>query len=78
MSGAHEHGLSNERARISVLGGGAWGTALALHAGRKGHDVLVWAREPEVVESINNVHENTMFFKVSYHVMVLLIATVDV
>ena len=26
--------LSSERAKVSVLGGGAWGTALALHAGR--------------------------------------------
>ena len=55
--------LSSERAKVSVLGGGAWGTALALHAGRKGHDVLIWAREPEVVEAVNTLHENTVFFK---------------
>jgi glycerol-3-phosphate dehydrogenase (NAD(P)+) len=59
----HDHNLSTEKARISVLGGGAWGTALALHCGIKGHDVLLWAREPEVVDSINNEHENTLFFK---------------
>ena len=30
--------------RIAVLGAGAWGTALALHAARQGHDVALWAR----------------------------------
>ena len=60
---ANEHPFRSELVRISVLGGGAWGTALALHCGRKGHDVLVWAREQEVVDSINNEHENTIFFK---------------
>lgn len=50
--------------RVAVLGGGAWGTALALHCARKGHDVLVWAREQEVVDGINIHHENVVFFKV--------------
>lgn len=59
-----DHPLSDEKVRVSVIGGGAWGSSLALHCGRKGHEVMVWAREPEVVESINKEHENTMFFKV--------------
>ncbi|SEJ77181.1 glycerol-3-phosphate dehydrogenase (NAD(P)+) [Sphingomonas sp. OV641] len=46
--------------RIGVIGGGAWGTALAQVAARGG-EVLLWAREPEVVESINARHENTTF-----------------
>ena len=44
MSGGLAHqpsGLSSERTRVSVLGGGAWGTALALHAARMGHEVCV-------------------------------------
>lgn len=36
----------SEPARIAVLGAGAWGTALALHAARQGHAVTLWAREP--------------------------------
>ncbi len=32
--------------RIAVLGGGAWGTALANLAARAGADVILWAREP--------------------------------
>jgi len=47
--------------RCAVIGGGAWGTALAHVLGTNGHDVTLWAREPEVVSSINGQHENAMF-----------------
>jgi len=47
--------------RIGVIGGGAWGTALASVAAREGEPVLLWAREPEVVEAINTGHENPLF-----------------
>ena len=47
--------------RIGVVGGGAWGTALAQVAARGGEDVLLWAREPEVVDGINDRHENSLF-----------------
>ena len=47
--------------RIGVLGAGAWGTALALIAARAGRSVTLWAREPEVVESIARSRENTLF-----------------
>ena len=45
---------------IGVIGGGAWGTALAQVAA-EGGDTLLWAREPEVVESVNTAHENSLF-----------------
>ena len=47
--------------RITVIGGGAWGTALATVARRAGRDVCLWAREPEVAEAINASHENISF-----------------
>jgi len=47
--------------RIGVIGGGAWGTALAQVAARGGEPVLLWAREPEVVESVNVRHQNELF-----------------
>ncbi|MEW5687509.1 MAG: NAD(P)H-dependent glycerol-3-phosphate dehydrogenase [Pseudomonadota bacterium] len=47
--------------RVGVIGGGAWGTALAQVCARAGRDVILWAREPEVVEAINGRHENTIF-----------------
>ncbi len=46
--------------RIGVIGGGAWGTALAQVAAAGG-EVLLWAFEPEVVDAINADHVNPMF-----------------
>jgi glycerol-3-phosphate dehydrogenase (NAD(P)+) len=48
--------------KIAVVGGGAWGTALADLLARKGEDVTLWAREPEVVDSVNQRHVNEIFF----------------
>jgi glycerol-3-phosphate dehydrogenase (NAD(P)+) len=45
---------------IGVVGGGAWGTALAQVAAEGGPTIL-WAREAEVVESVNETHENRLF-----------------
>jgi glycerol-3-phosphate dehydrogenase (NAD(P)+) len=47
--------------RCAIIGAGAWGTALADLLARTGHDVALWAREPEVVRAVNAQHENTMF-----------------
>ncbi len=47
--------------KVAVVGGGAWGTALADLLARKGEDVTLWAREPEVIESVNRRHVNEMF-----------------
>jgi glycerol-3-phosphate dehydrogenase (NAD(P)+) len=47
--------------RIGVIGAGAWGTALAQVAARGGEAVRLWAREPQVVDSINTAHVNAMF-----------------
>jgi len=47
--------------KLGVIGGGAWGTALAQVASAGGRETLLWALEPEVVESINSAHENTAF-----------------
>ncbi len=48
--------------RIAVIGAGAWGTALAMVAGRRGdHEVRLWALEKEVVENIARSHCNDLF-----------------
>lgn len=47
--------------KIGVVGGGAWGTALAQVAAAGGEDVLLWAREPEVVSAVNAEHRNPLF-----------------
>jgi glycerol-3-phosphate dehydrogenase (NAD(P)+) len=46
--------------RAAVIGAGQWGTTVAsLLAGQT--DTVIWAREPEVVEGINEHHENPLF-----------------
>ena len=51
-----------ETPRLAVLGGGAWGTALAAVLARKQTaKVHLWAREADTVTAINETHENTPF-----------------
>lgn len=47
--------------QISVIGGGSWGSAMALHLGRKQHPTRLWIREPEVYESTCRTRENQTF-----------------
>ena len=46
---------------IGVIGAGAWGTALAQAMAGNGSEVLIWARESELVEEINTGHTNSLF-----------------
>ncbi|MGQ0673510.1 MAG: NAD(P)H-dependent glycerol-3-phosphate dehydrogenase [Hyphomicrobium sp.] len=46
---------------IGVIGGGAWGTALAETLARAGRQVVLWAHEPETIEDINARHVNRAF-----------------
>ena len=46
---------------IGVLGGGAWGTALAQMLASDGREVLLWAFEPEVVAAIERDHRNPLY-----------------
>ncbi|HEV2398680.1 MAG TPA: NAD(P)H-dependent glycerol-3-phosphate dehydrogenase [Candidatus Sulfotelmatobacter sp.] len=47
---------------IAIVGGGAWGTGLAIVLARKGtHRVRVWAHEQDVCISINQRHVNERF-----------------
>lgn len=45
------------------MGGGAFGTAMACVLRRSGHEVAIWAREPEVVASINGQAVNPIFLQ---------------
>jgi glycerol-3-phosphate dehydrogenase (NAD(P)+) len=47
--------------RITVLGAGSWGTALAVHCGRIGHEVRLWGRDPALVEEIARTRENASY-----------------
>jgi glycerol-3-phosphate dehydrogenase (NAD(P)+) len=47
--------------RLAIVGGGAWGTALAMVARRAGSTLRLWARDPDVVAAINQRHQNPLF-----------------
>jgi glycerol-3-phosphate dehydrogenase (NAD(P)+) len=47
--------------RISVIGAGSWGTAVCWLLGGKGHDVRLWAREPDIAEGINQSRHNPVY-----------------
>ena len=47
--------------RVGVIGGGAFGTAMACVMRRSGHEIVIWAREPEVAAGINKDSLNRLF-----------------
>jgi len=49
--------------RVGVIGAGSWGTALAVIAGRAGHDVRLWSRNAEVADAINRERSNPCYLK---------------
>ena len=46
---------------VAVLGGGSWGTALAINAARGGNTVRLWARDAGVIEEINRDSTNEKY-----------------
>ncbi|MEP6355332.1 MAG: NAD(P)H-dependent glycerol-3-phosphate dehydrogenase [Hyphomicrobiales bacterium] len=48
---------------ISVIGGGAWGTALAASIARKGQNPTLWARDTSVIEDIRQQNQNIKFLE---------------
>jgi glycerol-3-phosphate dehydrogenase (NAD(P)+) len=49
--------------KLAVIGGGAWGTALAQVAAQGGRETLLWALEDDVVTAVNRIHENPVYLK---------------
>lgn len=48
-------------AKVGVIGAGAWGTALAQALAGDGSEVLLWAREPELVAQVNAERRNGLY-----------------
>ena len=46
---------------VTVLGAGSWGSALAVHLGRVGHDVRLWARDAALVEQMSARRANSVY-----------------
>ena len=49
--------------RISVIGAGAFGTAMAVAAARAGNEVVLWAHDPEVARTIDETRENPDYLR---------------
>jgi glycerol-3-phosphate dehydrogenase (NAD(P)+) len=47
--------------RIAILGAGSWGTALAVHCGRIGHEVRLWGRDAALMAEIARIRENAAY-----------------
>lgn len=46
---------------VTVLGAGSWGTALAVHLGRVGHDVRLWARDRALADEMSARRANAVY-----------------
>src|SRR2546425_11934386 len=46
---------------VAILGAGSWGTALAMHLGRLGHRVALWARSPAVAATLAQERTNSVY-----------------
>lgn len=62
-------------AKIGVLGGGSWGTALAILLADKGHDVTMWLRDEKQFKQMNELKVNQKYLpnvKLPYNLMLTL------
>ena len=53
--------MTTRAARFAVLGAGSWGTALAIHLARVGHQVALWARDEALVEQMTRTRVNARY-----------------
>lgn len=62
--------------KISVIGGGSFGTVIANIIARNGHDVLFWVRSDDLVDEVNHKHENSQYLP-GYELSERVVATKD-
>lgn len=49
------------QAHVAVIGAGSWGTAMAIHLAHCGHTVSLVARDPQMVQSMGKMRENSTY-----------------
>ena len=47
--------------QVAVIGSGSWGTALAVHLARVGHDVTLWGRDASLVAEMRRRQANPIY-----------------
>ena len=53
--------MTGDARRIAMLGAGGWGTALAVHLGRQGHEVMLWGRDASLVADLQTRRANAVY-----------------
>jgi glycerol-3-phosphate dehydrogenase (NAD(P)+) len=53
--------LTDASSTVAIIGAGSWGTALAVHLGRRGHEVRLWARAPALAETLRTERRNRYY-----------------
>ena len=62
--------------KVSVIGGGSFGTVLADIAAQNGHDVMFWMRSARVIDDVNRQHENPQYLP-GYELNAKVVASAD-
>ena len=62
--------------KVSVIGGGSFGTVLANIAAQNGHDVMFWMRSAQVIDDVNRQHENPQYLP-GYELSPKVVASAD-
>lgn len=78
--GATHAGLPSaevEKVKVAVLAAGAFGMAMATIAARRGHGVVIYAREADTVNAINTTRHNPKVFP-SHELLLQISATTSV
>jgi len=55
--------FEGQAANVTILGGGSWGTALALLIAGNGHNVTIWDRDQDLIESLKLYHVNPRYLQ---------------
>src|SRR3546814_11850911 len=53
--------MNGAASRVTVLGAGSWGTALAMLLARNGHDTCLWGRDATQLHGIEQQRENARY-----------------
>lgn len=57
------HAVPTEAVPVTVVGSGSWGTALAIHAARRGHPTVLWSRRPEQAAAMKAERRNPRYLQ---------------